>query len=530
MDTSCFLGGTAQALAASLLVAWLIIGIRLHGTSTKRKTLPEPPGWPLIGHLHLLMGNKPLHRVLASLADHHGLIMKLRMGQKPTVVVSDADIAKECLTTHDRAFAGRPKLAVGRFLGFDYTAFVWASYGPLWQDLRKVCKVELLSTSRLETLSHVRDEETANCIKRLYGVWEAGRKEEGDKVQVGMRAHMVDMVINVIRRMVGGRGSLRLGSKEEVVKFKELVEEVFYVSGLPNLGDVLPLLGWIDLQGSQRTMKKVAKKISAISQLWLDERRQARQAVAVDGEKVTDFLDVMLSLSDDPKIVSLSESTPQRRDMIIKATLLVIVFGATDTSSVTLEWAVAALLSNPEAMRKVKEELNTKIGKERRVEEVDIANLPYLQAVIKETLRLYPPAPILIPHESMEDCMVAGFHMPAGTQLIINAWKIQRDPRWWERPLEFEPERFIGSKVDMKGQHFQFLPFGAGRRACPGTSLALSILHLALARLLHSFDWHLPLGCSSLDMTEGMGLTSPRASPLEALMEPSLPFELLCEN
>ncbi|KAL4188499.1 hypothetical protein AMTRI_Chr08g160460 [Amborella trichopoda] len=433
MDISWSLGGKAKAkakaLAASLLVAWLIIRIRLHGTSTKGKIAAQATGVagyrpPPPGH-----GRQVLPPCARIAADRHGLIMKLRMGQKLTVVVSDVDIARECLTTNDRAFAARPKLAVGRILGFDYTSIV--------------CTLELLSTRRLETLSHVRDEET----------------EEGDKVQMGIREHMVDMVINIITRMVGGRSSLRLGPKEEVVEFKELVEAAFYVAGLPNLGD----------------------------------RRQAKQG-AVDDEKAVDFLDVMLSLSDDPQIASLSELTPHRRDMIIKATLLVMyamnfVFSATDTSSVTLEWALAALLNSPEAMRKVKEELNLKVGKERRVEEANIAYLPYLQAIIKEALRLYPPAPILVPHESMEDCMVAGFH------------------RWWEWPLEFEPERFIGSEVDVKGQHFQLLPFGAGR-----------------------FDWHLPPGCSSLDMTEGMGLTTPRASPLEALMEPSLPFNLLCEN
>ncbi|ERN00637.1 hypothetical protein AMTR_s00091p00167730 [Amborella trichopoda] len=196
MDTIWFLGSTAQALAASLLVTWVLIRILLHGAATKGKLLPEPPGWPVIGHLHLLMGDKPLlHRVLASLADRHRLIMKLQMGQKSTLVVSDADIARECLTIHDRAFASRPMMAAGRILGFDYTAIAWALYGPLWRDLRKVCTLELLSTRCLETLSHVRDGETANCIKRLYSVWEA-RKEEGQKVQVGIRVHMVDMVLD----------------------------------------------------------------------------------------------------------------------------------------------------------------------------------------------------------------------------------------------------------------------------------------------------------------------------------------------
>ncbi|ERM94234.1 hypothetical protein AMTR_s00010p00212030 [Amborella trichopoda] len=341
------LGGTAQALAASLLVAWVLIRILLHGTTTKGKLLLEPLRWPLIGHLHLLMVDKPLHRVLASLADCHGLIMKLRMGQKPTLVVSDADIARECLTTHDRAFASRPMVAAGRTLGFDYTAIAWATYGPLWRDLRKVCTLELLSTRRLETLSHVRDEESANCLKRLYSVWEA-RKEEGQKVQVGIR---VDMVLEVIKKMVGGRSSLRLGPEEEVMEFKELVEEAFYVSGL---GDVMAVLGWIDLQGSERAMKKLREKTNIISQLRLDERSGDRSLRSLHPHLTGE--------------ISYQVHTPRN---------LVYAMNS-DTSAVRLEWALASLLSNPEAMRKVKEELDTKIGKERRVEEADIANLPYL--------------------------------------------------------------------------------------------------------------------------------------------------------
>lgn len=185
----------------------------------------------------------------------------------------------------------------------------------------------------------------------------------------------------------------------------------------------------------------------------------------------------------------------------------------------TLEWALSELLNNQGALKKLQQEIDSTIGLQRKVEETDTKGLPYLQAVVKETLRLHPPGPLLVPHESTEDCTVMGYHIPAGTQLLIHAWKIHRDPRWWTRPLEFEPERFVGphggpAEVDLWGRHFHLIPFGAGRRACPGTALALHILHLTIARLLHAFEWKLPAGAAAVDMREGPGLSSPKAVPL----------------
>ena len=200
-----------------------------------------------------------------------------------------------------------------------------------------------------------------------------------------------------------------------------------------------------------------------------------------------------------------------------------MIVGASDTGLVTLTWAISLLLNNPHVLKKAQDELEVQVGKERIVNESDISRLVYLQAIVKETLRLYPPAPLLVPRELTENCIIGGYHVPKGTRLITNAWKIQRDPRIWSDPLKFMPERFLTTQknIDFRGRHFEFIPFGSGRRACPGTSFGLQVVHLALASFLHMFK----ISNSSnaqVDMTESSGLTSIKATPLEVLITPRL--------
>lgn len=196
--------------------------------------------------------------------------------------------------------------------------------------------------------------------------------------------------------------------------------------------------------------------------------------------------------------------------------------GGTDTSTVTMEWAMSELLRNPRIMKKLQAELDAVIGKERLVKETDVKNLPYLQAVIKETFRLHPVGPLLVPHESTSCCKVANYEIPAGTRLYVNTWAIGRDPNAWENPLEFDPERFMTGNIDVTGQDFRLLPFGSGRRGCPGIPLGMVIVQFAMAALVHAFDWSLPPGTipQAMDMTEAFGLTVPRASALFAIAAP----------
>jgi cytochrome P450 len=204
--------------------------------------------------------------------------------------------------------------------------------------------------------------------------------------------------------------------------------------------------------------------------------------------------------------------------------------GGTDTTQVTMTWTLSLLLNNQEALKKVQQELDVQIGRERQVKESDIKNLVYLQAIIKESMRLYPVATLTIPHESVEDCTLAGYHVPTGTQLRVNLSKIHRDPQVWSNPNEFQPKRFLTTHkgIDVKGQHFELTPFGAGRRICPGISLALHVMQLTLATLLHTFDIATPLN-EPVDMTEKVGITNDKLTPVEVHLTPRLPAQVYAQ-
>lgn len=184
-----------------------------------------------------------------------------------------------------------------------------------------------------------------------------------------------------------------------------------------------------------------------------------------------------------------------------------LILGGTDTTSVTLARAIALVLASPHVMEKAQEELYIHVGKGRNVDETDIQNLVYLQAIVKETFRHSPSAPIGVPRETMQDCKIHGYHVPAGTQVIVNVWKLQHDPRVWSDPHVFRPDRFLTGHagVEPRGQHFEYIPFGSGRRACPGVSFALQVLLLALARVIHGFDLVIPSN-GPINVTQSMSL------------------------
>lgn len=194
----------------------------------------------------------------------------------------------------------------------------------------------------------------------------------------------------------------------------------------------------------------------------------------------------------------------------------------TDTSSLTLEWAISLLLNHPEAMNKAREEIETKVGQGRLLEESDLPKLNYLQNIINETLRLFPVAPLLLPHESSADCQVCGFKVSKGTMLLVNLWTLQRDPNLWKDPNKFKPERFDKENDENELGHYysyKFIPFGVGRRACPGANMANRVVGLALGNLIQCFDWERD-GEEEIDMMEGIGITTPMKNPLEAICTP----------
>ncbi|GMI90650.1 cytochrome P450, family 82, subfamily C, polypeptide 4 [Hibiscus trionum] len=515
--------GMVGIFAFLLFSYMLFTAVVRQKSSNNKKNPPEISGGrPFLGHLHLLGGPKPAHITLGNFADEYGPIFTVRLGVHPTLVVSNSEVAKECFTTNDKAFAGRPRSLAAEILGFNFAMFGFSTYGPYWRHVRKIATLEILSNRRLEKLKHVRESETKESIKRLY---ELVSKNNGPKpVVVEMKRWFWTLNINTVFKMVIGKRYSEVESshgEDENERRRKAIRDFFNLTGTFTVADSLPFLRWLDLGGHEKAMKETVEKLNQILEECLVEHKRKRNSGKPEGEH-DDFMDMMLLLLEDAGNLPSYDA-----DTINKATCLAIILGGTDTSTVTLTWALSLLLNHREALKKAQHELDTCVGKDRLVQESDIKNLVYLQAIIKETTRLYPAAPLSVPHESLEDCTTGGYFIPSGTRLLVNISKLQRDPKVWSDPDEFRPERFLTTHkhIDVRGQNFEFIPFGSGRRVCPGISLALQVLHLNLAALLHSFEITTPLD-EPVDMREGAGLTNLKDAPLDVVFTPRLPPHL----
>ncbi|XP_038897312.1 cytochrome P450 CYP82D47-like [Benincasa hispida] len=499
------------ALPAIIFTLLLIILYALFNSfiGGRHKRLPPQPGgaWPVIGHLPLLTGKELIHNTLGKLADTYGPIFMLRLGTNKTLVVSGWEVAKECFTTNDKIFASRPKFAAAELLGYNYAMFGTSPYGSHWRHVRKIVMLELLANHRLEKLQHISRSEVQNSIERLHELCKSNKK-----ALVEMETWFGDITLNTIFRMVVGKRFSTAFEGSGGEEYQNALKGFFnlFTAFVPS--DLFPFLRWFDFGGYKKTMKKTAKVMDEMHDKWLREHREKRNFDGVGSEE-QDLMHIMLSITKD------EDFSGYDVDTVIKSTCLAMILGGFHTTTVEMVWALSLLLNNEEALKKVQSELDELVGRERQVSESDIHDLIYLQAVVKETLRLYPAAQLSVPHESIEDCTVAGYHIPAGTRLWVNLYKLQSDPNVWESPREFRPERFLAieKNFDVKGQSPQFIPFGAGRRICPGISFATQVMQLSLARLLHEFEIKRPSE-EPLNMEESVALNITKKIPLEVVL------------
>ncbi|KAL2498322.1 Cytochrome [Abeliophyllum distichum] len=510
---------TVSHLSSSIAAIFALLFIffwRFRPKASKNSVPPEAGGaWPIIGHLHLIGGGSRLpHITLAEMADKYGPIFTIRLGVQKTLVVSSWELAKELFTTWDVVVSSRPKFLVSKHLAYNFAMFGFSPYGKYWRELRKLIAVELFSPRKLEHLKHIRVSETEVSIKELYKYWNE-KKDGSGQVLVEMKQWFGDLTLNVVLRMVAGKryfGSTSDGDKIEARQCQKVLREFFHLAGLFVVADNIPYLRWLDLGGHEKKMKETGKEMDIMVEKWLEEHKQR----ANSGSK-QDFMDVMLSVVEKTGLQDYDPAT------ITKATCSSLITGGGDTSTVMLIWAVSLLLNNPHVLKKAQQELDIHVGKERQVTESDISKLVYLQAIVKETLRLYPAGFLGGTREFSEDCKLSGYHIPKGTRLIVNIWKLQRDPRVWFEPLEFKPERFLTTHkdFDVKGQNFELIPFGAGRRICPGATFGIQMLNLVLAYLLHGFELSTPFD-EKVDMSVSAGLTNVKATPLNVILSPRL--------
>ncbi|XP_009795251.1 strychnine-10-hydroxylase [Nicotiana tabacum] len=507
----------AITLASSFLVSFFLFK-QFFSAKTQNRKVPKAAGaWPIIGHLHLLNGSQMPHKIFGHMAEKYGPIFRIKLGVNQVVVVSDAKIAKECFTTNDMAFANRPKSIASEIIGYNYAMFGLGPYGPYWREIRKIATIEFLSTRQVEISSHIRELEVKSAIKEIYEYWLKSKSSSLNvAVKIEMKEWFGNLIMNTMVKMLFG---VRYTGKEEEERGRahKAIRRFFELMGVSAVADFLPYLRWLDIGGHEKAMKETANEMDSLVEEWLAEHRRQRELRGIKYGDEEDLMDVMLSICEDRDLPGFDADT------IIKATCLALQSAGTDTTIVTLTWTLSLILNNYQILKKAQDELDAHVGKHRWVQESDIKNLVYLQAIVKEALRLYPAAPLLLPHECIEDCDISGYDIPKGTRLLVNIWKIHYDPDLWPNPEEFKPERFLTTHkdVDVRGNHFELIPFGSGRRMCPGISMGLQVVQYVLAVLLQGFEIKRPSD-EPIDMSESFGLTILKASPLEILLAPRL--------
>ncbi|WMV17190.1 hypothetical protein MTR67_010575 [Solanum verrucosum] len=458
----------------ALLLAWTLVqGFNLLLVALirnrSRKLPPGPFPLPIIGNLHLL-GNQP-HKSLAKLADFHGPIMRLNLGQITTVVISSANMAKQVLQKQDSAFSSRSIPDIVKEENFHMFSVGWlpASH-PQWRTLRKIMTSHIFSINKLDASQHLRYKK----IQELVGYCERS-SQMGEAVDIG--AAIFRTMLNLLSNTLFSK-DLADPYENSGKEFKELMEGMM---------------------------------MDRLFYGFINERLEIRKSPNYQN---TDVLDALITTS---------EQNPQEIDHMHIATMCLDLSDAgTDSSSGVVEWAMTELLKAPEIMKRVQAELVQVLGEGNAMEEADVARLPYLQCIIKETYRMHPPAPFLVPRKVEQDVEVCGYTVPKDSKVLINVWAIGRDSTFWEDPLVFNPDRFKDSKLDVRGQDFELIPFGAGRRICPGMPLAIRMIPVMLGTLLNTFKWKIEgdIEPKDLDMQEKFGLTLTKLRPLRAVPLP----------
>ncbi|KAJ0980127.1 hypothetical protein J5N97_008382 [Dioscorea zingiberensis] len=483
------------------------------GSKAKEEKARLPPGpWelPVIGSMHhLIIGSSLPHHTFRDLARKHGPLMHMKLGHVSTIIISSPQVAREFMTTHDINFSSRPKIIANRILSYDHQDMLFASYGEFWRQLRRICIQELLSSRKVQSLQSIRREEVLNLINTI-------KRNISSVVNLSEMLYSLGNDITV-RAVIGTKC-------KDQADFLQVLDEAIEASSGFNLADLYPSSRLVNLFSLTRLkLEQCFKKTDRIFQGILQEHRERRMARKQSGaitlmnnnrEEGEDFVDVLLRIQEEGTL-----PFPLTNECI-KSVIFDMFSAGSETSANTLEWAMTELMRNPTVMRKAQREVRevlTARKDDKLNEEEAMRDLYYLKMVIKETLRLHPPAPLLLPRECQETCEVLGYKIPAKARVLVNVWAMGRDPKYWDDAEEFKPERFDGNPIDFKGANFEYLPFGAGRRMCPGVHFGLAVVELVLAQLLFHFDWKLPpdgVEPSCLDMTETFGATAKRKADL----------------
>ncbi|KAF9681965.1 hypothetical protein SADUNF_Sadunf05G0058200 [Salix dunnii] len=488
---------------ASVTLAFLTWALAAGGIAWKNgrnhrghRFIPGPRGLPIFGSL-LTLSRGLAHRTLASMAwsRDNTQLMALSLGSTPVVVASDPHTAREILTSIH--FADRPIKQSAKSLMFS-RAMGFAPNGTYWRLLRRIASGHLFSPRRILAHESLRQLECSTMLRAITN-------EQNLNGFVSLREHLQFASLNNIMSSVFGKRYSMEHDSQDLEELRGMVREGFELLGAFNWCDYLPWLNYFydPLRINERCLKLVPRVRELVKGI-IEEHRNSESRKGGDS---CDFVDVLLSLEGEEKL----------KDDDMVAVLWEMIFRGTDTTALLTEWVMAEVILHPEVQGKLESELGM-AARDGGLAEADVIKLPYLQAVVKETLRVHPPGPLLSwARLSTSDVQLSnGMVIPANTTAMVNMWAITHDPHVWGDPLEFKPERFIEADVDVRGNDLRLAPFGAGRRVCPGKSLGLVTVTLWVAKLVHSFKWEQDVD-HPVDLSEVLKLSCEMKYPLHAV-------------
>ncbi|XP_054815521.1 cytochrome P450 71D10-like isoform X2 [Prosopis cineraria] len=469
------------------LFCFLLLIYKRSNPKKSFKNLTLPPGprkLPLIGNIHQIVGSLP-HHSLRNLANKYGPLMHLQLGETSNIIVSSSEIAKQIFTTHDLIFSNRPHLLAAEIITYSNIDIGFSPHGNHWRQLRKICTLELLTAKRVRSFRFIREEEVSALVKDICS-------NEGSIINLSEK--IFTTTNSIIARAAFGNKSRHQEA------FISALKEIMKVMGGFSIVDLFPSAKVLQvITGMRAKVERVHKLNDGILEEIIKDNKERKETSSANNEE--NLLDVLL------KIQQENDLELPLTHKHIKAVILDMFIAGSESSSTTLEWAMAELMKNPKVMKKAQAEVRRIYHGKGCVDEGEIDQLKYLDSIVRETLRLHPPGVLLLPRENTVRCVINGYEIPEKTKIIVNGWAIGRDPKFWDEAETFKPERFMDNPIDFRGTNFDYIPFGAGRRICPGINFAIPNIELPLANLLYHFDWKLPNGMTheEFDMSETFG-------------------------
>ncbi|XP_004496181.1 cytochrome P450 77A3-like [Cicer arietinum] len=492
----------------AFLISVLIFFLTQKTKSKKSLNLPPgPPGWPIVGNLFQVANSgKPFFEYVKDMKAKYGSIFTLKMGTRTMIIITDAKLVHEAMIQKGALYASRPPENPTRniFSANKFTVNA-AVYGPVWKSLRRNMVQNMLSSSRIKEFKSVRDNAMDKLINRL--------KFEAEKNN-GVVWVLKDARFAVFCILVAMCFGLEM-DEEKLERIDQVMKNVLLTLD-PRIDDYLPILSMF-FSKQRKNALKVRKEQVEFMVPFIEQRRRAIQNPGSDQTATTfSYLDTLFDI----KVEGSKKSSPSNEELV--SLLSEFLNGGTDTTATAVEWGIAQLIDNPEIQAKLYQEINAIVG-DKKVEEKDVEKMPYLQAVVKELLRKHPPTHFVLTHAVTEDTSLGGYDIPTNTNVEVYTAGIGEDPKLWTNPEKFDPERFVskGEEADITGvTGVRMMPFGVGRRICPGLAIGTIHIHLMLARMVQEFEWSgYPPG-KKVDFTGKMEFTVVMKESLRAVIKP----------